>query len=119
MDTFELSIKNEAYFLDQLKNKPLYQFLFPKRDWFHATTSWEESLLIDGNYIPKLIEFTANYNHDNRTFVETTIQGKSIDDDMLMIVYKTNKITKKLFKVSVKITQSNDVSYQLKIQQPS
>ena len=110
LDTFEISLKNETYFLNQLKKTPLFQVLFPKLDWFYKTASWTEKLFIEENDF----ELSANYFHDDRIYLDTFIKGKSNQKEELRINYKTEKHTKKIVEISANISSQN-IQHNLKI----
>ena len=110
LDTFEISLKNETYFLNQIKNTPLFQLLFPKLEWFYKTASWTEKLFIEENNF----ELTAEYFHDDRIFLNTIIKGKSDQNKELRINYKTEKHTKKIVEISANISSQN-IQHNLKI----
>lgn len=110
LDTFEISLKNETYFLNQIKKTPLFQLLFPKLDWFYKTASWTEKLFVEENQF----ELDATYFHDDRIFLNTLIKGKSNRNEELRIDYKTEKQAKKIVEISAHIYSLN-AQHSLKI----
>ena len=111
LNSFEKSIENESYFLNQIKNTPLYQLLFPKLDWFYKKETWEEMLFTNKHYNNSIFELTATYLHDHKPIVDTIIKGKSKLEDEINIQYKTGKVTKKLIEISATINFQNAQHY--------
>ena len=113
LDTFEYGLNNESYFLNQMKNSSLYHLLFPKLEWFYKTNTWEEKLYFSSHFKPKAYQLTATYHH-HKTFVDSTIVGKSEQDDEVIYNYKTDKVSKKLLEISVCI-KSQVMQHTIKI----
>ena len=117
LDTFESSLINENFLINQIKKNTLFQLLFPKRDWFYKTSSWEESFFLSGNSKPRIFQFSADYIHDNRLYVDTMIKGFSVEEDELIIEFKTEKVKKSLVEVSARISSQHNLQHLIKITQ--
>lgn len=115
LNMFESNIKNETYFLELIKKTLLYQVLFPKRNWFYKTTSWEDNFYLDNQLL--LCKFSANYLHKDK-IVHTIIKGETDNYGEFSFEYKTDRLTKKMLEAFAKITTENQ-DQTLKITQPT
>lgn len=135
LDTFEENIRDEKYFLKQLKSTILFQTLFPKMEWFHRKTLWLENFYCFQNSFPVPFLLKTENDHNHHDFVETLIKGnlqepcslqelkrgiKDTDRDPqefvsteISIRYKTHKINKILLEAeSTLVIAHEGIQYQ-------
>lgn len=120
-------LNNEKLLLEKLRSAMLYQFLFPKMEWFHINKPWEEKLYIVQNSFPVNCMMEAEYDESGNN-IQTILRGKAKDNcslqELLMgrrfpqnpeelvsgeitCEYQTDKDTQQLLKVTVKIILKN------------
>ncbi len=126
---FSENLENEKYINKQLLSSPLYQFLFPKLNWFHKTKNWEEDLLLIQSSFPVKCEMNAEYIHEDSDILETILKGRIIEKCSLQellkgirwqeeleenvigeikVSYQTDKKTKQLLSGEVSISLFHD-----------
>ncbi|UTX48465.1 LysM peptidoglycan-binding domain-containing protein [Chryseobacterium sp. MA9] len=76
MDTFERSIQDESFFLQQLKSTLLFQTLLPKIDWFQRKKNWTEPFYFLQNSFPVQCELNIEQSNDDDNSVLTILNGK-------------------------------------------
>lgn len=78
-DTFQDHISDQDYFLNQFRSTLLFQTLFPKMDWFHRKSVWQEKFYFLQNSFPVQCSLDSEYESEDRDFVTTVLKGKIID----------------------------------------
>ena len=125
INKFQENIGDENFLLKQFSATLLYQTVFPKMDWFHKKTSWEEEWYIVQNSFPVKFRFEAEYNHEDNEFIETIIHGnmqdiysvqellrgikfkEKVDNPASVEIelrYKTHKVTRRFSKGEASVT---------------
>ena len=79
LDTFEKSISDEHFLLQQFRNTLLFQVLFPKTDWFRRKTAWTESFHFLQNSFPVRCKLKSEHSNDSENTVVTSLKG-NIED---------------------------------------
>ena len=141
LDKFEKSLENEEYFFEQFSSTLLFQLLFPRKEFFFHQQKFNSYFYVVPNSFAVQFICEAEFNHDNKDFVLTTIKGYADDSSSLEevltgvksdeqaevplkaelnICYKTAKKTKQLLEVesTIFLYQEDEVyhHYQLNIQ---
>lgn len=79
---------DENSLLKQFTSTLLYQVLFPKMDWFHRKTEWEENFYVIPNSFPVKCQFNSEYDFQNPSTAEIIIKGKIVEDYSLYELLK-------------------------------
>lgn len=125
LDLFENNLSNEAYALKQFTSTLLFQVIFINRKIFQTETIFQKKFYLVPNSFEINCKCEASYNHTDEKYVQTIIEGISIenysmnevlngiksdetkDDSSLYSVlhfeYKTDKRTKQLIEASADI----------------
>lgn len=76
MDIFERNIRDESFFLQQLKSTLLFQTLFPQMNWFQRKKNWTESFYFLQNSFPVQCELNIEQKNEDDNSVLTILTGK-------------------------------------------
>lgn len=137
INKFRDCFNNEKLLLEKFRSALIYQFLFPKMEWFHKNKPWEETLYIVQNSFPVTCLMEAEY-HESRDCIQTILRGNTKDEYSLqellagrrfpersedwgsgeiILKYETDKQTRQLLKATAQIILKNKdktfSSYQL------
>lgn len=128
INKFRDYFNNEKLLLTKFRSAMLYQFLFPKMEWFHKNKPWEEKLYIVQNSFPVNCLIEAEYHDESDDYIQTILRGNAKDNcslqELLMgrrfpqspeefvsgeitCEYQTDKKTRQLLKITVKIILKN------------
>ncbi|RRJ87371.1 hypothetical protein EG240_15210 [Paenimyroides tangerinum] len=133
LENFENDLKNEEKFSKTIIGSVLIKTLFPNLDWFHKNEPWNEMIVFYPNSFPIEVICQAQYNHNDKNQVVTTIEGKSERKNFSDIIsgkeisesydfnchteitleYITQKTTKKILAANctLKIIKEKEIAY--------
>ena len=76
---FRNYLDNEKLLFEKFRSTLLYQFLFPKMEWFNKNQSWEEKLYIIQNSFPVTCLMEAEYHDESDGHILTILRGNIKD----------------------------------------
>ncbi|MDQ1858658.1 LysM peptidoglycan-binding domain-containing protein [Chryseobacterium sp. WLY505] len=76
LNTFERSINDEMFLLQQFQSTLLFQTLFPKIEWFQKKAKWKEYFHLVQNSFPVQCELDIEHENEDDNSILTILKGR-------------------------------------------